>query len=142
MTRKEDWQTLLHDYLSSHSQTRFQYGVMDCCLFVADAVLAITDTDLAAAFRGRYASRKAAFAAVKSYCGRPTVEAIAECVCAEHGVPEVPVPFARRGDMILIGEASRSTLGIVALHGQEVITVSKEGLWRLPLSLAKRAWRI
>ena len=57
VTRKPDWQALLDAFLAEHQFDSFQYGRWDCCLFVCDAILAMTGVDPAAAYRGTYSSR-------------------------------------------------------------------------------------
>ena len=49
MTRKPDWQALLDAFLAEHQFDSFQYGRWDCCLFVCDAIQAMTGVDPAAA---------------------------------------------------------------------------------------------
>ena len=70
------------------------------------------------------------------------MEAIAGHLAALHGVPEVPVLCAQRGDAVLLRSGRRSSLGIVAMHGTEILTPYRAGLLRLPLSHARRAWHI
>ena len=137
MTRKPDWQALLDAFLAEHQFDSFQYGRWDCCLFVCDAVFVMTGVDPAAAYRGTYASRAEAR---KAACG--SVQATVEAVCAEHGMDETAVPFARRGDVALVGRRRDCSLGIVALNGREIVLTSSAGLWRVPLGTAVRAWHV
>ena len=57
LTRLPGWQGALDRFLTAHRETRFQYGVWDCCLFACDAIEVMTGVDVAAQFRGRYHSR-------------------------------------------------------------------------------------
>ena len=137
MTRKPDWQALLDAFFAEHQFDSFQYGRWDCCLFVCDAVFVMTGVDPAAAYRGTYASKAEARNAA-----RGSVQATVEAVCAEHGMKETAVSFARRGDVALVGSRRDCSLGIVALNGREIVLTSSAGLWRVPLGTAVRAWHV
>ena len=142
MQRRSDWQRVLDEFLRANQDRRFEYGHWDCCLFVCDAVAAITGVDLAAPFRGKYSNRKGALHAICEQIGAASIRAVAENAAATHHMPEVPVPRAHRGDMVLIARGRDYSLGLVALNGRDVIVASKCGLWRLPLSGAVRAWQV
>ncbi len=142
MTRLPNWQSALEAHLRASAQVRFAYGAMDCCLFACDAVLAMTGEDLAASFRGKYSTRREASIAIRSYCGSPLVRSLAERIARDRAIPDVDVAHARRGDVVLHGRNLGESLGIVSLDGTEMIAVAQDGLWRLPLCMAKRAWRI
>ena len=92
--------------------------------------------------RGKYTNRTEAFAAIKALCGSPTMEAVAEYLARDHGIPEVPVLSAQRGDAVVLKKGRASTLGIIAMHGTEILTPFKDGILRVTLSLATRAYRI
>jgi hypothetical protein len=49
---------------------------------------------------------------------------------------------AQRGDAVLLRKGRVSSLGIVAMHGTEILTPGARGIVRRPLSLATRAWRV
>lgn len=142
MRRYGDWQSRLTAYLAATSERKFRYGQQDCGLFVAGAIEAMCGVDVAMALRGRYGSRREAFAAIAAYCGRSTIEAVAEHIATECGAREVPVLMAQRGDALLIRRAVRSSLGILSMMGNTVISPGRHGLLYLPLSCATRAWRI
>jgi hypothetical protein len=141
MTRIESWPSELSDYLLRAERIRFRYGSQDCGLFVAGAIRAMTGVDVASTLRG-YTNRAEAFKRIGTLCGTPTMEAVARHLAALYGVPEVPVLCAQRGDVVLLRSGRRSSLGIVAMHGTEVLTPYRAGLLRLPLSHARRAWHI
>jgi hypothetical protein len=142
MTRLGDWQARLSDYIVSNATTKFKYGVLDCGLFVAGAIEAMTGIDPAEGLRGKYKNRKEAFDAIESMCGTPTTEAIAEHLAGQYNVQEVSVLFAQAGDAVVLRRGRRSSLGIVAMHGTEILTPFKDGILRLPLELATKAYHI
>jgi hypothetical protein len=141
MNRLSNWQSRLSDYLVAVARTPFQYGRLDCGLFVAGALEAMTGVDVAAELRG-YTNRTEAFARIERMCGRPSMEAIADYLAAAFEVHEVPVLYAQRGDVIQLRRGRRASLGIVAMHGTDLLTPYRAGILRAPLALAVRAWHI
>jgi hypothetical protein len=141
MERLSNWQSRLSDYLVACAHRPFKYGELDCGLFVAGALEAMTSVDVAAELRG-YGNRKEAFARIARMCGRPSMEAIADHLAAAFGIHAVPVLSAQRGDVIQLRRGRRASLGIVAMHGTELLTPYRAGILRAPLSLAVRAWHI
>jgi hypothetical protein len=121
------------------SQEReFQYGAQDCCLFVCDAILAMTDVDIAAAFRGNYASRREAYAFIKARAGLTSVAAITERITRKYEMPEIPLAAARRGDVVLL---CRDSLALIGLNG-DILAPVDLGLERVPRDLMMRSWRV
>jgi hypothetical protein len=137
------WPSALDKFLADNYETKFEYGKFDCCLFVCSAIEAMTGTDIAAPFRGRYRSRREALRAVWEYAGKGTVRAVAERVTLDHGMPRVEILLAQRGDVALIGRPKRDcSLGIIALTGRDVIVLTAKGMQSIPLTEAAFAWRV
>jgi len=142
LKRLPDWQARLSEYLTSCARTPFRYGHLDCGLFVANAIEAMTGIDVAHSLRNQYQNRTEAFAAIKTLCGRASMEAVADHLAEQFGIEEIPISFAQRGDAVVLRNGRRSSLGIVAMHGTEILTPYKDGILRLPLSTATKAYRI
>ena len=142
LTRLPGWQSALDRFLAAQRETRFQYGVWDCCLFACDAIEVMTGVDVAAQFRGRYQSRTQALRAIRGYSGEASVRAVAERVTEAYAMPQVHILRARRGDVVLIRQPRDYSLGIVALNGTDVITVTPQGLQRIALSNAVCGWQV
>lgn len=143
ISRKEDWPELLHEYIDANISTPFAYGVHDCCLFVADAVQAMTDVDLAADYRGKYTDAKSALQIIKDITGGSTVEDVIVHAAAQFGLSECPsVLFAQRGDIVLLDHDGTLALGVVYLDGAHALFVSDSGLHKLPVRQCKRAWEV
>lgn len=134
MTRFPDWQERLSRFFALHRTRPFRYGDWDCCLFAADAIQQVTGVDIAAEFRGKYGSRREAYDLIRS------VRLVAERVAALHGMQQVPITYARRGDMALIPRARDYSLGIVSLTGKEIVVLRSRKLMTLPLSYGLVAW--
>ncbi|HTF64539.1 MAG TPA: hypothetical protein VK638_17795 [Edaphobacter sp.] len=142
MTRRPDWQERLSRFLGVYARRPFRYGEWDCCLFVCDAVLEMTGTDLAADFRGAYASRETAYAAICKATGKRSVRAVAELVTRRAGMPQVPILYARRGDVVLIQRKTDCSLGLLSLTGKEIIVLRSRILCKLPISHGLLAWHV
>ena len=135
MRRYDDWPARLGAFLARHQYEPFAYGRWDCCLFVAAAIEAMTGVDPAASVRGTYSSARGA----RRY---GSVVAAVEAVTASYGMPETSVLKARRGDVALAAGITGGSLGLVALDGRDVLLVSSNGLWRVPVLSAIRAWSV
>jgi hypothetical protein len=127
--RRPDWPERLSAVFVAARGRAFEYGVHDCGLFAADCVEALTGTDPAAVWRGRYATQAEflALAGVRSLSG------IARRIFAP-----VPVSLAWRGDlalaplgapvrgrpaptlMVFDGALLRGPCGAIAVAGQAI----------------------
>jgi hypothetical protein len=132
LERRKDWPQRLDAFIAGRRNEPFAWGVNDCALFAADAVLAITGTDLAAAHRG-YNSAAGAMAASGS-----NMAALAARIVAEHQLVEIPPAFAQRGD-IGLAEAPAGLTVVVRITDRWVAP-GKSGLDRAPVPI--RAWAI
>lgn len=150
LTRMEHWATRsFHDFLLSRAKLPFAWGSNDCALFAADAVLAITGTDIAADFRGKYTDEKSAGALIETVTGRTAIEdAAAYCAKKASLVEWVdkdgkPLPlFAKRGDLVVVEDGGRFIAGVIHLSGRHAVSVSEAGLVRIPISKVVRAWQV
>lgn len=136
MTRFPDWPARLEAFLFANADRKFKYGEWDCCLFVADAIHAMTGTDLAVGFRG-YGKRSEGLG-----YGAYTVRSIVKAVTALYRMPEVEPVRASRGDMVLIRRPHDFSLGLVALNGRSILIALKRGYGPIPLERAHQVWRV
>src|SRR5579859_6297583 len=113
LSRLSCWQCKFQQFLNDNQRRPFAYGSFDCCLFVCDAIRAMTGIDVAAKFRGTYSSLRE----VRAF---GSVQAIAQQVAGEFGMPEVPAFCAQRGDVALIKRPRDYSLGIVDLDGMNL----------------------
>ena len=146
MTRYPDWQSKLHQFFKANLERPFAWGTWDCCLFVADAVQAMTGTDIAAAFRGKYSDEPGAMRAVLAALGGnktggawpELLSELAAKTAVEHAMAEVAPLFAQRGDMVVTAQC----LGLVSFTGQHVLVIPESGFHMVPLEQVIRAWRV
>ena len=137
MIRSADWQDRLHAYLDSVADTPFAWGTHDCCLYIADAVQAMTGVDPAAAYRGRYSTETGARIALTRY-GAGTLYATFNAAFGDSIAPA----GAHRGDIVAIDEM---TVGVcMGAFGWFVgdDPTGKTGLMKIPRAEFVQAWAI
>lgn len=139
--RYSDWQTRAANFIITHREKPFAWGEHDCALFACNFIQAITGTDPAVAFRGKYDDKRSAYVALKNFAGGG-LAATVEKICAELRYPENALNFHQRGDVALCDQCGEDALGIIDLSGQSVIIAGEQGVVALPLSCVKRTWRV
>jgi hypothetical protein len=135
LKRFDDWPERLDKFFRANARTPFSWGVFDCCLFAADAIQAMTGTDLAAAYRGKYSSEEEAMALAGS------IQGVCESVTTEFNLVEVRPSFSQRGDLVVFQQAQNQLVGLIALNSL-IIYPSATGLSFSPRSAQLRAWRV
>lgn len=131
--RLKTWQSALAAAVDAARLGGFAWGVQDCCLWAANAVLAQTGEDHAAAWRGTYASAEEATTLLASLGGMAALGALAG--------PEIEVAEAGVGDVgLLVGDWGEA-LGVCAgRDGWWAVTAG--GLVTHPRQVATRAWGV
>lgn len=131
--RLHDWQARLATLVDERRNIAFAWGVNDCCLWAADAVLAMTGKDFAAPFRGEYGTDREAAELVHRLGG---VGAIASQAL---GAP-VPAAMAAVGDVVLVVQDGRKALAIC--NGTTALTTGPHGLIPIGMDAALAAWKV
>lgn len=141
MKRKSDWQTQLHKYLNEAATYTFAWGTHDCCLLVADAINAMTGTDLAAPYRGKYTDAASAVKLIGDTCNGKTAIDLWTYVATQNSIKQLPsVLFAQRGDVVSLSD---NTIGFVYLDGKHVVAYAQDDkLHLVDVSTGLAAWRI
>ena len=134
MKRLPDWRQRLGEYVAGIAKTPFAPGSADCALFAADAILAMTGTDPAAGFRGRYKTLKGGFKRLQK-AGYADLAALV----AAH-LAEIPVAMAQVGDIAILSADGEAALGVV--QGDRIYVRSLGGLATVPLLSAERMFRL
>lgn len=130
VTRLPDWRPRLVAYLEDVRCRPFAYGQHDCALFAAGAIQAMTGTDLAADYRGRYNGLEQGLRLV----GTSHLQ-----ILRQHFEP-IPASFAGVGDIALMGEPGFPALGI--FEGEHVLVLRDDGLGRMPRAEVTEAFRV
>lgn len=134
MTRFDDWEARLHDYLAGLSGAQFRWGKLDCALFAAGAVRTMTGIDPAAQYRGHYTTARGSVRALRKW-GAGTLPATIDAL-----FETIEPAFARRGDLVMVD-------GMVGVcFGADGLFVGEEsgapGLVRFPRARWSKAWRV
>lgn len=132
LTRDERWPLILAEQVEGARKRPFAFGMHDCCLFAADVVLAMTGTDIAAGYRGKYKTERGALQLIAKG------EGLSAMASKQLG-KSMPALCAQRGDVVLISQG-RYSLGICL--GSMLVVPGKEGLVFLPIREAMCAWRV
>lgn len=132
--RREDWRERLLEYVEQVRREPFEFGAMDCALFVAGCIEAMTGEDLAEPYRGKYATMDEGLALMRSTGYADYVEFF------RHRYEAVPVAFARVGDVAILESDEGPTLGVVG--GPRIFLAGEAGLVTRPLTDAVEALRV
>ena len=124
------WEDALANYIAIKRHQPFEYGVNDCCLFAAGAVLEITGEDPMPEFRGKYDSLKGSLKVIKEI-GAGTLEAT-----LDGKFPEVGIGYAQRGDLAFFD----GSIGVVM--GGFAYFASDDGLEKVPRALWDKCWSV
>lgn len=136
LTRREDWPSRLAAALEEARDKPFKWGSHDCGLFAADCVLAMTDTDPAALYRGQYVDEAGARDTLWLISGGGLRAAWTKAL----GPAMNNVKMARRGDVALVEIGGVEAAGIVA--GSRVACLSEVGLAMVPAHRIVAAWSV
>jgi hypothetical protein len=137
MKRLKGWAVGLDEMLEKIRRTPFDWSGGDCAIALgAAAVRAITGEDLAAEYRGKYSTAASALKVMKEAGFDDLADLVASML------PEIPVSFARTGDIVTIekDDEFKSTIGVV--NGERVFVLRPDGLGTLDLLQAKRAFKV
>lgn len=134
MARLQNWRSRLHTYLASNAKRVFEPGQWDCSLFSAGGVEAITGTDPAAAYRGQYTTVAEGIALLQANGFQDHVAFV------EANYEEKPVFAADVGDLATVEQQGEVGVGIVV--GPEIAVITLRGLGLVPLSTAKRVFKV
>lgn len=132
LKRLENWPERLAEFIEARREASFEWGVNDCCLFAADAVLEITGVDLADR-EARYSTEEEAEALLEARGGLVGL-------LAATGLRECAVPLAQRGDVVLMADDNLRGLGVVL--GPYVAHPTLRGLAFIPRGACVRAWAV
>jgi hypothetical protein len=135
MSRLEDWELRLFKYTSSVLNRPHKWGEHDCATFAADCVLAETGVDPMADLRGEYGGPLTA----RRLLNDEGVNTMSELIAKR--LPEIEVPFARRGDVVICLDESGDEFAAVC-QGVTAVGPGELGLIHVPMKNAIRAFRV
>lgn len=130
--RFPDWRERFASFIETRRHVPLVWGRSDCCLTVADAVLAMTGRDFAERLRG-YTTQRGAAVALRQH-GFDSVSDYLDAILPR-------TDHARAGDVVLL---KPSRLGPIALADGRggVWGQGQSGLIRAPMPENALAWRV
>lgn len=132
--RVQGWRNILADYVAGAARAPYQPGIADCALFAAGAVDAITGSDHRRVWAGRYRCVTGGRRLVRAAGHADLVALVASSFA------EVPVAYARPGDLAALAGSDGPALGVV--QGEGIYVLTPAGLATVPLLTALRAFRV
>lgn len=137
LVRLADWEERFNRFLSQRLDAKHEEGEIDCALFAAEDIEALTGVDLGKHFRGKYSGKVGSARKLKEL-GVKDVRGLADAL-----LPKVPVAMAQRGDIALVKGGNLAVVfGEVALGVGEDVVTGKQGLVRIPRADWQRAWAV
>lgn len=136
IARREDWPSRLAAALEAARDKPFRWGEHDCGLFAADCVLAMTDIDPAALYRGQYDDETGARETLRMLSGGGLRAAWTKAL----GPAMNNVRFAKRGDVVLVEVGGVEAAGVVV--GSRVACATEGGFMLVPASRIVAAWSV
>ncbi|KKL24189.1 hypothetical protein LCGC14_2417810, partial [marine sediment metagenome] len=143
-----DWPTRLDKYFEDCADNKFEYGVFDCAIFIADGILAMTGVDIIQEQRGKYKNEVEAKSLIRiiipnSNSIQAAFDLIIRLVVKENKFKEVDRNFAQRGCLVLLDEMLNNSLGLLGLDGRQIYCPHpEEGLFILPIHHGCQFWNI
>jgi hypothetical protein len=132
--RVSNWPDKLAEHVEAWRHKKFRWGRNDCALFCLNAEKALTGSTRFPEFINAYTSEKGSIAALEA-AGFATMEDLVDA-----RLEQIKPAMAGRGDVALISTPNGDALSLVI--GNQLAAMGKEGLVFLPLSEAKKAWRV
>lgn len=132
-SRLPDWPNRLSSFIEARLARAFSWGESDCCLFVSDAVEAMTGVDPSARWRGLYKTEKGARRLMRDNGG---VAGVATLVLG----PPIQPALAGRGDVVLIDTPDGEALALCI--GAQVAAQGRSGIEFHERAAAKAAWKV
>lgn len=132
--RLPDWRSRLSALVSAALQRPFEWGVNDCALFAADAILAQTGTDPATGWRGQYRSAREARTLMRARGIADKITLLASLL------PEVPLSRADAGDIAILGIGD--DLPVAVITGPLLAAPGPTGLRFAPRQAMVRAFHV
>jgi hypothetical protein len=138
LKRLPDWRFRLGQMIDSAAELSFAWGTFDCALHVCNCIRAITGSDPALEYRGKYQDEAGAAALYGS-----SLETFIEQKAAQLGCEEISVTFAHRGDVVFVDNGtSQGALAVVCGDGRFASCAGEKGLVLVRMERWRRAWKI
>lgn len=129
----------LSEALSKYENEPFEYGKLDCFLFVCNVIRDVSGIDYATPWRGKYHSEAGALREIARYGG------FVDAMTAAFGKVR-PIWSVRTGDPVLLSRemAESDSIGnAIGLYDGSVIRYMADGqLCEAPIMAGRGCWRV
>jgi hypothetical protein len=133
--RRSDWRGRLFTYVEKVRRSPYKEGTLDCGLFAAGWVEAITGRDVAQSFRGRYKSTLMGLRRIRREGYIDHVD------YARSLFSIISISQATLGDLAVVeGEGGIDSLA--GVQGPQIFVLSREGLKSIELTKAKQILQV
>jgi hypothetical protein len=130
MKRVNDWPTQLANFLLEKRKQPFEWGSNDCCLFAADAIIAMGGKDVAEDVRGRYKTAIGARRIMKNLGAANVVELLTQRL----GKPDDKIT---RGAIVVVESDGEQVAGVFY---QKPWALTEKGLQGMPIKSVIQSW--
>jgi len=134
MGRLVDWPERLAAHIEDWRYKKFEWGKADCALFCFNAEIAMCGQSRFEDFSGQYKTPTGSLKALIKFGKGDLDKSVSEKLQA------VDISKAQRGDVALIDTDQGDALSLVI--GNKLAAMGHDGLVFLPITAAKKAWRI
>ena len=132
MKRLHDWPTQVAQFLLSKRNEPFQWGENDCCLFAADAIIAMGGEDVAEDVRGRYKTAIGARRIMKNLGANSVVELLVQRLGQPDGM-------LVRGAIVAVESDDQQVAGVFY---QKPWVLTERGLQGMPIESVIKSWSL
>lgn len=137
MTRCDNWPGKLDLFIEEKRAQPFHWERNNCAFFAADWVALLTGVDLASSYREQVTSVRSAVKLMRNGGG---LLDLATAPLARWNCPQVPVAYARRGDLVTTETKHGPAFGVFLGHCGAF--AGPAGLTFVPCDQLTQAWRI
>jgi len=125
--------------IRKYEKTKFEYGTLDCFLFVCNVVRDMTGTDYAKPYRGKYQSE---FGALRQIAAFGDFEKSMKGIFGEMK----PAWTMKSGSPVLLASQAVDNdrvAGAIGIYdGKDIVCLASSELLRLPVTAGKGCWHV
>lgn len=129
----------LQDAIRQYENSHFEYGKLDCCLFVCNVIRDVTGKDYAAPWRDTYNSEFSALMLIKRH------QNLVGILSAAFGKIR-PIWSVKAGSPVLINtdcmEQDSIGAGVGIYDGNDIVAMTDKGLIRMPITTGRGCWNV
>ena len=138
MKKLPQWEIRLFDFISSNKDKSFKWGKWDCCIFVIEAVRAMTETEI---MKPSWNNKLEALFFIKE--NGKTINSATTKFLKKSGLKTIDKNFITAGDVVLLKDIHNNNEQIMGIcTGNLIACVSEEGISYRENQSAVKVWRI